>query len=395
VSFLPYTHQSIDDDDIAAVVDVLRGDFLTTGPAIEAFEAILSETVGAPQSVACSSGTAALHLAALALDLGPGDKAIVPSITFVATANAIRYTGAEVEFADVDPNTGLLTPETLSATLERTDNSVRAVFPVHLGGQACDMQKIGAIAKDNGLAVVEDGCHALGTISGADDAFTSVGSCTHSDMTVFSFHPAKIVTMGEGGAITTRDPLLAERLRLFRNHGITRDPKSFQTEPVPGDWYYEQLVLGFNYRASDIHCALGTSQLKKLDGFVERRIELAARYDDALSTLAPLLCPVSRPTTGRVAQHLYQVLIDFDAIGISRQSLVSDLRRKGIGTQVHYIPVTMQPYYRNGANILQLPGAESFYKRCLSLPFYFGMAEEDILRVVAEISGAFKRIDPC
>lgn len=386
MSFLPYTHQSIDDDDIAAVVDVLRGDFLTTGPAIEAFEDILSETVGAPQSVVCSSGTAALHLAALALDLGPGDKAIVPSITFVATANAIRYTGAEVEFSDVDPNTGLLTPETLSATLERTDNSVRAVFPVHLGGQACDMQKIGAIAKDNGLAVVEDGCHALGTISGVDNESWRVGSCAHSDMTVFSFHPAKIVAMGEGGAITTRDPLLAERLLLFRNHGITRDPKSFQTEPVPGDWHYEQLVLGFNYRASDIHCALGASQLKKLNGSVERRVELASRYDDALSSLAPLLCPVTRPTTGRVAHHLYQVLIDFDAIGISRQTLMSDLRRKGIGTQVHYIPVSKQPYYCNGANPLQLPGVDAFYERCLSLPLFPGMDDDDVKRVAQALT---------
>lgn len=410
---LPYGRPCLDEDDIAAVVAVLRSDFLTTGPVGPAFERALAEAVGARHAVACSSGTAALHLAALALGLGPGDAAIVPSLTFLATANAVRLTGAEVVFADVDAETGLMTPETLAEALQHCARMpvpgstrparARVVLPVHLGGQAGDGAAIAALAERHGCVVIEDACHALGSTrtsphSGAEaaaDGPERLGACRHALAATFSFHPVKTLTTGEGGAITTQDDALAERLRRLRNHGLTRDPtlftqadEAFAADGRPNPWYYELDEPGLNARLSDLHAALGLSQLTKLAGFVARRRHLAAGYDAALADLAPLVRPVGRVPHCRPAWHLYQVLMDFDALGVSRHTVMTRLRAAGIGTQVHYIPVHRQPYYRARYGSRPLPGALAFYRRTLSLPLFPAMTEADRARVVAALAEA-------
>jgi UDP-4-amino-4,6-dideoxy-N-acetyl-beta-L-altrosamine transaminase len=380
---LPYTRQMIDDADIAAVTSVLRSDFLTSGPMVAAFEEALARHSGARHVVACSSGTAALHLTALALGLMPGEAVIVPSITFVATANAARFCGADVVFADIDPETGLMEAEHVADALKRTDKNVRAVYPVHLGGQTCDMKEIGTLAADHDLSVVEDACHALGTVAEIDGRRIVVGDCTYSDMSIFSFHPAKTIAMGEGGAVATNDDAYAERLRDFCNHGIVRDADRFKDRPDTAPGYYEQQMLGYNYRASDLHCALGASQMTKLDTFVATRAALVAAYDAALGGLAPLLTPVRRKNLEQTGWHLYQVLIDFDRAPVQREALMDRLRARGVGTQVHYMPVHCQPYYRETGTQPDLPGADRFYRRCLSLPLFAGMTEQDVERVVS------------
>lgn len=390
---LPYGRQYIDDDDIAAVVAALKSDCLTTGPAVSAFESALNKVTGAPHSVVCSSGTAALHLAALALGLGPGDAVIVPSVTFLATANAARYVGAEVVFADVCPETGLMGPEHLEEALTRcTGLTPKAVFPVHLNGQCVNMRAVSEIAHGRGLSVVEDACHALGSQQNLADGWHATGSCAASDMTVFSFHPVKTIAMGEGGAVTTRDGALAARLRSFRSHGLTRDSSLF-TQPdealdetgKPNPWYYEMAEPGFNYRASDVSCALGASQLAKLERFKSRRGALVAAYDRALAPLAPLVVPVGRVDDCRPSWHVQVVRMDFAALGISRAKVMRGLAERGISTQVHYLPVHRQPYYRNRIPGLTLPGADAYYERCLTLPLFFGMEDQEVTRVVHEL----------
>lgn len=380
---LPYGRPAIDDDDIAAVCAVLRSQWLTTGPAVEAFEDALAAKVGARHAVACASGTAGLHLACLALGLGPGDGVIVPSITFAATANCARFVGAEVIFADVDPRTGLMEARHLAEAARRAAEQgvrPRAVCPVHFAGQLVDLDALRAEAAARNLIIIEDACHALG--ASADDRYADaedravgarfeahVGDCRDSAMTVFSFHPVKTVTMGEGGAVTTNDPALAHRLRHFRGHGISRAPSAF-VDPIAGiaadgeanPWYYELADLGFNYRASDIHCALGLSQLAKLDRFIAARRALAGIYDAALAPLAPLLTPLTWAPGRAHGWHLYVVLIDFIRAGIDRASLMRRLHARGIGTQVHYIPLHRQPYYRRRYGRIELPGAEAFYR---------------------------------
>lgn len=400
-TMLPYGRHGIGEDDIAAVVEVLRGDWLTTGPAVAKFETALAERVGARHAASCSSGTAALHLAALALGLGPGDAVVVPTMTFLATANAARYVGAEVVFSDVDPETGLMRPEDLEAALNRAaktpDLAVKAVFPVHLNGQCAEMEGLAVTAKAHGLAVVEDACHALGASCRlADGATATAGDCRHSDMAVFSFHPVKTVAMGEGGAVTTNDGALYEKLVRFRNHGMVRDAAAFEQKEQAFDsnggadgganpWYYEMPEMGFNYRASDIHCALGASQLAKLDGFVSKRRALADRYDDLLAPLPPMARPVARAPYCDPAWHLYVVLIDFAMAGLSRATLMQKLREKGVGTQVHYIPVHEQPYYRERYGRQALPGADAYYARALSLPLFPAMNDGDVERVVESL----------
>lgn len=394
-AFLPYARQAVEDDDVAAVTRVLRGDRLTTGPTVSAFEAALCEKLGVRHVVACSSGTAALHLTMLALGLGHGDAVVVPSLTFLATANAVRFVGAEVVFADVDSETGLMGPAEFEAALARAgDARLRAVLSLHFAGQCVDPSGIAALAAERGLAVVEDACHAIGTTYATTrDGRAAVGACRDSAMCVFSFHPAKTVTMGEGGAVTTNDEGLAGRLRLFRNHGMVREPKGFENRDLAfgpdgaaNPWYYEMPEVGFNYRASDIHCALGLSQLKKLDRFVARRRALAARYHALLARLAPVVRPVGRVRGCEPAWHLYVVLIDFGALGITRAELMNRLRERGIGTQVHYLPVHLQPYYRRRYGDLSLPGADAYYARALSLPLFPGMADADVDRVVAALA---------
>jgi UDP-4-amino-4,6-dideoxy-N-acetyl-beta-L-altrosamine transaminase len=382
-SILPYGRQTIDDDDIAAVATALRAEMLTTGPMVEIFERDFAAAVGAPYAVACNSGTAALHLAVLALDLGPGDVAIAPTITFLATANVVRFTGADVVFADVDHETGLMTAGTLEAAIRRVGHGhLRAVLPVHLNGQLCDMAAIGAVAERHGLAIIEDACHALG--------LPDVGAASHGGLACFSTHPVKAIATGEGGMVTTSDELIASRLRRLRSHGMIRHPESLEDQDrayddgAPNPWYYEMPELGWNYRLPDVLCALGVSQLRKLARFAERRRAIAARYDALLSPCAPVLRPV--PRRAPHGWHLYAVLIDYAALGMSRARTMKALRERGVGTQVHYIPVHRQPYYERRYGVLNLPGADQYYEKCLSIPFYPSMTDSEVDRVAASLN---------
>ncbi len=376
---LPYGRQWIDDDDIAAVIEVLTSDYLTTGPSVETFERALAERVGAPHAVAVSNGTAALHACCAVLGLGPGDEVLVPAVTFVASANCVRYVGAEPVFVDVHPRSGLLDVEDAR---RRVTPRTRAILPVHLTGRPVDMGAVAALAKERRLVVIEDAAHALG----ARYQGVHVGAGRSSSLTTFSFHPVKHVTTGEGGAVTTRDPALAEALRVFRSHGIVRDGED-QRASSPGPWYYEQRTLGYNYRITDLQCALGNSQLAKLDRFLERRRALAARYDQLLRAI-PWVTPIETGTAGsESAWHLYSVLIEFDAAGVDRAELMRRLRVRGVGSQVHYIPVPAQPYYRaRGCDPASYPGAEAYYARTLSLPLFPAMELEDVDRVVEVLS---------
>jgi UDP-4-amino-4,6-dideoxy-N-acetyl-beta-L-altrosamine transaminase len=395
---LPYGRPLVDEDDIAAVCRVLRSQWLTTGPAVEAFETALAAKVGAAHAVACANGTAALHLACLALGVGPGDAVIVPSITFAATANCARFVGAEAVLADVDPDTGLMEAEHVAAAARRAHGlglKARAVLPVHFAGQAVDLDALGELAQKLGLVVIEDACHALGAASAnaGPSAAGRVGDCRASAMTVFSFHPVKTVTMGEGGAITTNDPVLVKRLRRFRGHGITRSPDAFSDTAAGLDasgrvnpWYYELADIGFNYRASDIQCALGLSQLGKLDAFVAERARLARCYDAALAPLSPVVAPLYRHRGRPHAWHLYVALVDFAAARLERSELMRSLQRQGIGSQVHYIPLHRQPYYRRRYGALALHGADEFYRRCLSLPLFVGLREADVDRIAGALA---------
>lgn len=392
--FLPYGRQCIDDEDIAAVSAVLRSDFLTTGPEVAAFEAAAAGHTGARHAIACNSGTAALHLAVMGLGLGPGDAAIVPAVTFVATANVVAHTGAMVVFADVDPDTGLMTPETLTDALTRAGkHNVRAAMPVHLAGRVCDMDGLHAIAQEHGLKIIEDACHALGgTHTGTDGTVHKVGDCARGDAATFSLHPVKIAAMGEGGFVTTNDDALAATARRMRDHGIVRDAEGFtqdelsKTGEETNPWYYEMPTPGFNYRVPDLACALGRSQLAKLDRFVVWRHQLMLHYANRLSPLAPIVkFPAAEATQG-TAWHLCPVLIDFEKIEKPRRIIMAALREEGIGAQVHYIPVHRQPYYRTLSPELELPGAETYYARTLSLPLFFEMTTDDVDRVVDSLA---------
>ncbi len=376
--FLPYGRQSIDEDDVDAVVQVLRSDYLTTGPAVAAFEEQLALTVGARHAVALSSGTMALHAAYAAAGIGPGDEVVVPATTFLATANAARYVGADPVFADVDPETGLMGAAHVQA---RTGPKTRAVVPVHLNGMPCDLQAIVASAQRAGAIVIEDAAHALGaTYQGRP-----VGSGDHSAMTVFSFHPVKHITTAEGGAVVTNDESLAKKLRQFRNHGMTHETAAFEGSS-PGPWYYEQQSLGHNGRITDIQCALGSSQLAKLDRFIERRRQIAARYDRHLGGLTDAVPVGGTRSDALSAYHLYAVLVDFERLGLSRAEVMQRLRERGIGTQVHYIPVPSQPYYRRISpyDAADYPGATEYYRRELSLPMYPALSDADVDRVARE-----------
>ncbi|HNB26559.1 MAG TPA: UDP-4-amino-4,6-dideoxy-N-acetyl-beta-L-altrosamine transaminase [Alphaproteobacteria bacterium] len=391
--FLPYGRQSIDADDLAAVSEALRGDYLTTGPTIGKFEAAFAEFVGARHAIASNSGTAALHLACMALDLKPGEAVVVPTLTFLATANAARFCGADVVFADVDPDNGLLTAKTLEAAIARAGGKyrLRAVLPVHVNGFVADMPAIREVADRHGLDVIEDACHALGSVHPAGNGVMArSGDCTLSRMACFSLHPVKTMTTGEGGVTTTNDDGLAERMRLLRNHGMTRDPAAFKIAAQARDrdggvnpWYYEMHALGPNYRITDFACALGLSQMRKLPRFVARRREIAALYDRLLQALEPAICPVwVADRRQNPALHLYAILVDYNLIGKSRAQVMAELKAQGIGTQVHYLPVHRQPYYRELYGDLDLPGSTRYYDRVLSIPLYPDLTDADVERVV-------------
>ncbi|HTO39965.1 MAG TPA: UDP-4-amino-4,6-dideoxy-N-acetyl-beta-L-altrosamine transaminase [Rhizomicrobium sp.] len=394
--FLPYGRQLIEEDDIAAVTAVLRGDFLTTGPSVRRFEKKLAQTVGAKHAVVCANGTAALHMAARALELGPGTTIVVPAITFLATASAPHLNGAEIVFADVDPTTGLMGPSELAAAIARAGR-VDAVFNVHLNGQCGALEEIAATARAHGAKIVDDACHALGTRYVAQDgALTPIGANAHCDLSVFSFHPVKTIAMGEGGAVTTNDPELAVRLERARGHGMVREAAefvntddAFAADGAPNPWYYEMGTPQFNWRANDIQCALGVSQLGKLERFVTRRRALATRYDKLLCGLSPVLMPLGRTRSCLAAWHLYVAQIDFRAAGLIRGAVMRDLAQQGIGTQVHYYPVHRQPYYAGRYKTPRLPGADHYYDRALSLPLFASMTDDDVSRVTDALAHIF------
>lgn len=394
VPFLPYGRQLIEDDDVAAVSNALRGEFLTTGPLVETFERTLARIVGARETIACSNGTSALYLAARALGIGTGHTVIVPTITFVATASAPHLAGAEIVFADVDPETGLMRACDLEAALARVPHRrADAVFPVHYAGQSCDMAPIAEIARAHRMKIVEDAAHALGTAWAENDGgLLPVGANAFADLTIFSFHPVKTVAMGEGGAVSANDSELIRNLRRARNHGITREPLEFERIDAAFDatgavnpWYYELESPGFNWRISDINCALGISQLSKLQRFINTRRALAAFYDELLAPLAPLVRPLKRDPRSLTAWHIYPARIDFEAAGVERAQVMRGMAAEGIGTQVHYIPVHRQPYYARRYGTCLLPGAEAHYASTLTLPLHPGMAESDVARAVAAL----------
>ncbi len=370
---IPYGRQSITDADIEAVVAVLKSDYLTQGEAVPAFEQGLADYCQVPHVVACSNGTTALHLACTALELGAHDWVWVSAISFVASANCARYCGAQVDFVDVEPDTGNLSVSALQSKLQlaqRSQTLPKALIAVHLAGQPCDLQEISALCRHYGIHLIEDACHALG----ARYHEAPIGNCAYSDMTVFSFHPVKPITTGEGGAITTRDEQLAAKLRLYRSHGITREPAELQ-QASPGGWYYEQQVLGFNYRLTDIQAALGLSQLTRLDALIASRQALAARYDNLLANLP--LQPLRQQTDRTSGYHLYVIQV------AERDNLFARLRAAGIGVNVHYIPIPAQPYYRSlGQDPARYPGAQAYYRRAISLPLFPTLSLTDQDRVI-------------
>ncbi len=388
VTNIPYGRQSVSEQDIQAVVDVLRGDWLTCGPTVEVFEKALCETTGAKHAIAVSNGTAALHIAMLAAKIGPGDRVLTSPNTFLASANCAEYVGAAADFADIDPETLNLSPAALEAAWA---DDVKAVVAVDFAGRPCDMQAIAGIARARGAVVIEDAAHALGSRL---DSGNKVGSHPWADLTTFSFHPVKTLTTGEGGAITTSDDELAARCRLLRSHGMQR------TRPDSEPWFYEMAELGFNYRITDLQCALGVSQFQRLETFIARRQQITDRYNEAFQSLenkkgAGSACfqsgknlktpaPVA---AGRAAWHLYVVQIDFAAIGKTRAQVMAELKERGVGTQVHYIPVHLQPYYREkyGYAAGKCPVAEAYYERCLSLPLFPAMSDDDVEQVIQAV----------
>jgi UDP-4-amino-4,6-dideoxy-N-acetyl-beta-L-altrosamine transaminase len=376
---IPYGRQSIDQSDIDAVVVALRSDHLTQGPAVPAFEAAVAGHCGVAHAVAVNSATSALHLACLALGVGERDIVWTSPITFVASANCARYCGASVDFVDIDPATYNLSAAALERKLdgaEKLGRLPKVVIPVHMCGQSCDMAAIHALGRRYGFRIIEDASHAIG---GKYQAMP-VGRCKFSDITVFSFHPVKIITTGEGGMGVTNDAGLADTMRRLRSHGITREADEM-THPPDGPWYYQQLDLGFNYRMTDIQAALGTSQMEKLEEFVSARISLARRYDTLLSEL-PLLVPRQHPDA-LSAWHLYVIRLDLAACKDSHAGIFQKLREAGIGVNLHYIPVYLQPYYqRLGFHQGHCPEAERYYAEAVSLPMYSGLTEAQQDKVV-------------
>ncbi|MFQ5596595.1 MAG: UDP-4-amino-4,6-dideoxy-N-acetyl-beta-L-altrosamine transaminase [Nitrospiria bacterium] len=379
IQSIPYGRQTIEEDDVRAVVDVLKSDRLTQGSRVGRFEAAFAEYCGARYAVACSSGTAALHLAYLAAGLRRGEAVITSPISFLATANAAVYVGAGPVFADVDPTSGNIQPERIAeiCTSALSENKrLKAIVPVHFAGFPCDMKEITKIADQHRLVVIEDACHALG----AEVSGRRIGS--YSDLTVFSFHPVKQITTGEGGAITTNDKGFYNRLIQLREHGVVRD--GFLNKP-DGPWYYEMQSLGFNYRMTDIQAALGCSQLKKSERFIQRRREIAGLYDDAFEGNPLFDCPVERRHV-YAAYHLYPIRLK-DFYKTRKQAIVRYLMAAGIQVQIHYIPIYLQPYYRGlGYRKGLCPDAEDFYAREISLPIYPGMRPEDVEYVMDTVS---------
>jgi UDP-4-amino-4,6-dideoxy-N-acetyl-beta-L-altrosamine transaminase len=382
-SSIPYGRQSIDDSDIAAVEEVLRSDWLTQGPAVPAFERALCRRCDAAYAVAVCNATSALHIACLAAGLGPGDRLWTSPNTFVASANCARYCGADVDFVDIDAETWCLDVDALELKLHSASKAgtlPKVVIPVAFGGRSCDMRKLKILSEEFGFIVIEDASHAVG----ASYAGRPVGCGDHAHMTVFSFHPVKIITTGEGGAVLTNDPNYHERLERLRSHGITRAAANMEG-PSDGPWFYQMLELGFNFRMTDIQAALGSSQLARLDVFLARRRSLAARYERLLAGL-PLQLPAPGPES---AWHLYVVRLSLPQIVRTHRSVFEQLRSANIGVNLHYIPVHLHPYYRRlGFAPGDFPRAEQYYREALSLPMYAALDDDAQERVVSELSRA-------
>ena len=381
---IPYGRQEITQADLEAVLEVLRSDFLTQGPAVPRFEQAVTQYVGAKYGVAVNSATSALHLACLALDLNPGDWLWTSPITFVASANCGLYCGAQVDFVDIDPRTYNLCPNALEAKLIKAEKSGRlpkVVVPVHLSGQACDMLSIFELSKKYGFRVIEDASHAIGGKYKGE----CIGNCRYSDITVFSFHPVKIITTAEGGMALTNNEELAHKIALLRNHGITRDTGRMTHEP-DGPWYYQQIALGFNYRMTELQAALGTSQLQRLDQYVARRHVLAQRYNQLLAPL-PLTTPCQHPDSYS-GLHLYVIRLQLDKITKTHRQVFEALVQRGVGVNLHYIPVHTQPFYQSlGFKSGDFPEAERYYQQAISLPMYPGLTFEQqdaVARAITE-----------
>jgi perosamine synthetase len=405
---IPYGRQSIDETDLRAVDECLRGDWLTQGPRVAEFEKTLTDWTGARYAVACNSGTAALHLAYLALGFGPGDVGIAPSITFVATANAFLYAGGRVVLADVDPANGLIDLDRLDHLVTQLGDAGTApkiITPVDLTGQPSDRVRVREIASRVGAFVVEDAAHSFGGTYDVDGKRYRVGGCAHADAAILSFHPVKHITTGEGGAVTTNDPAVYERLCDLRSHGIHREASRMSRtseDPFVGPWYYEQSSLGWNYRITDLQCALGISQMRRFESFLARRRAIAAKYDAALATqsLAPHFRVATVPTSVQHAYHLYVVHVrphageSAESIAARRKALFLALRERGIFCQVHYIPVHWQPHHRAEPRVTKaaLPRSEEFYAGCLSIPMFPAMTDDDVARVIDELEQAVRSL---
>lgn len=379
---IPYGRQDITQADIDAVVEVLNSDFLTQGPQVPKFENVVASQCGVGHAVAVNSATSALHIACLALDLGPGDWLWTTPVTFVASANCGLYCGAQVDFVDIDPITYNLCAKALASKLERAQRDgklPKVLVPVHLCGQPCDMQTIQALAIRYGFKVIEDASHAIGGLYQE----LPIGNCIYSDITVFSFHPVKIITTAEGGMCTTNSIELAEKMTLLRSHGITRDPRQM-THKSDGPWYYQQIALGFNYRMTELQAALGVSQMNRLDCYVKRRHHLARRYNQLLSDL-PVTIPWQRPDSYS-GMHLYVIRLQLKNIKKSHLDVFESLRAQGVGVNLHYIPVHIQPYYqRVGFKFGDFPEAERYYAEAISLPLFPAMTDHDQDQVVSAL----------